>query len=118
MKKFSLNEFECISDKYIKDLKAKFNITTVDQFYKYSRQQLLTGLDVEAKVLDQWISVMDLFKIPKMTARNAELLYYANINSVEELAHRDAARIYYKLRQLDKETYLIILNYVSYYKAN
>ncbi len=114
MVKVKIEEFECISPHHADMLKAKLQIELVDDFYKYSRAQIMSELRVDDQIADQWFDVLELFRIPKMTTRYAELLYYCNINSIEELAHREASRIFYKLQQLDLETYLIILQYPTF----
>src|SRR6056297_2402147 len=111
MVEYKIEEFECISQHHAEMLRAKLNIVLVDDFYKYSKSQILREIKVDEKTAEQWFSVLELFKIPKMTPRYAELLYYCNINSIPELAHREASRIYYKFQRLDKETFLILLHY-------
>src|SRR6056297_3110291 len=114
MVEFKIEEFECISPQYAEMLRAKLNIVLVDDFYKYSKEKILQEIDVDTRTAQQWFDVLELFKIPKMTPRYAELLYYANVNSIEELAHREASRIYYKFQRLDKETFLILLHYPTF----
>jgi uncharacterized protein DUF4332 len=104
-----ISEFECIGEEYAKILKSSLNINEPDDFYQFTLQQVLDAVKVDKKRVQQWFDVLDLFRIPKISVRDAELLYYANINSVEELSHRQASRIYYKLQEIDVETYLIIL---------
>ena len=109
-----LEQFETIGHKYSKILKKKMNIDSVDDFYQYSLKEIVEKTEIETKRVQQFIDILDLFRIPKLSIRNAELLYYANINSVEELSHRQASRIYYKLKQIDVESHLIILQLPSF----
>ncbi|MHA1671425.1 MAG: DUF4332 domain-containing protein, partial [Promethearchaeota archaeon] len=68
--------------------------------------------------LEQFSDLFDLYRVPNLTARETELLYYANINSVTELSHRQAIRIYYKLKNIDEETYFIILQIPTFAKID
>jgi NAD-dependent DNA ligase len=114
MADIDLSQFETIGDKYSKILKDKMKIDTVDDFYEHSLEEIVEKTEIESKRVQQFIDVLDLFRIPKLSIRNAELLYSANINSVEELSHRQASRIYYKLKQIDVESHLIILQLPSF----
>ncbi|MCP4763625.1 MAG: DUF4332 domain-containing protein [archaeon] len=105
----TLDQFECIGDDYAKKLNTDLNIRTVDDFYKCSFEEIREKTVVDEKRVQHWFDVLDLFRIPKISVRDAELLYYANVNSVLELSHRQASRIYYKFKETDVETYFIIL---------
>ncbi len=108
MVKFTLDQFESIGDKYASRLKDR-GINSVDDFYNYSIDEIKSIAKVDQKRADQWRDILEIFKIPKITIRDAELLYYANVNSIEELSHRRASRIFYKFKKIDKESYFIIL---------
>lgn len=106
---FRLDQFESIGENYAKQLEA-IGITTVDDFYNVPVDQIQAKTGIDPKRVQQWAEVLDLFRIPKLSSREAELLVYANVNSVRELSHRQAVRIYYKLKDIDEATYLIIID--------
>jgi len=107
--KVSLESFEGIGQEYAQKLKKKLRIHSVDDFLNYSLEELHAKTQIDMERLKQWADVLDLFQIPNITPREAELLYFANINSVSELSHRQAVRIFYKLKEIDEDTYYIIL---------
>ena len=107
--KVSLESFEGIGKEYALQLKKKLRIHSVDDFLQYSLEELHEKTQIDMERLKQWADVLDLFQIPNITAREAELLYFANINSVQELSHRQAVRIFYKLKEIDEDTFYIIL---------
>lgn len=115
MVQFHLNHFESIGDVNAEILK-KAGIHTVDDFLKIGKetlkQEVSTRFNNQISVddIEKWGEIFDLFRIPKITPRVAEWLVNADINSVEELSHRDAMDIFYKLKTLDEKTYFIILN--------
>nr|MDO8109815.1 DUF4332 domain-containing protein [Candidatus Sigynarchaeota archaeon] len=51
----------------------------------------------------------DLFRIPNLSPRMAELLVNADINSVRELSHRDPIATWYKLQELADTSYFIMI---------
>ena len=108
MIKTELREFESIGDLYGKKLKEK-GIQYVDDFFKQTPGQIIEITGADKEKVEQWFNVLDLYRIPKVSVRDAELLFNVNINSVEELSHRQASRIYYKLKTLEEQTYFIIL---------
>jgi len=108
-----LREFESIGDLYGKKLKDK-GIQYVDDFFKQTPGQIIEITGADKQKVEQWFNVLDLYRIPKVSVRDAELLFNVNINSVEELSHRQASRIYYKLRALEEQTYFIILTFPTF----
>lgn len=105
----NLSQFESVGFEYSKRLRNALKIKNVDDFLKYPIEFIHEKSGIEIKRLEQFSDLFDLYQIPNLTARETELLYYANINSVEELSHRQSIRIYYKLKNIDEETYFIIL---------
>ena len=107
--KTNISQFESVGFEYAKRLKDALKIKNVDDFLKYSLEYIHEKSGIEIKRLEQFADLFDLYRVPNLSARETELLYYANINSVEELSHRQSIRIYYKLKNIDEETYFIIL---------
>jgi len=109
MTKTNISEFESVGYEYAKKLKDALKIKNVDDFLKYPIEFIHEKSGIEIKRLEQFADLFDLYRVPQLSARETELLYNANINSVTELSHRQAIRIYYKLKNIDEETYFIIL---------
>ncbi|UYP46165.1 hypothetical protein NEF87_002450 [Candidatus Lokiarchaeum ossiferum] len=111
-----LKEFENIGKEYANQLQKQMKIRSIDDFEKFSLEEIHQQTKIDMERLKQWADVIDLYHIPDLTTREAELLYFANINSVQELSHRQAIRIFYKLREIDIETYHIILQLPTFQK--
>ena len=109
MVRYKLEEFESIGEYYANIFKKTLNIEYVDEFYSIPMETMKEKTGIELKRLQQFADTIDLFRVPTISIREAKLLQFANINSVTELSYRQAARIYYKLKDVDKESYIIIL---------
>ena len=118
MAKCLLEAFESFGEESVRLLKEKLNVATVDDFLSYPLTEIREKTGIEMNRIQQWKQVLELFKIPQLSPREAELLFYVNINSIEELSHRQAIRIYYKLRDLDKNTYFIIIQFPTLAKID
>jgi predicted XRE-type DNA-binding protein len=128
---FTFDQFETIGTFYGDLLKRKANIKNVDDFLRATNhgkdftlllEQLNTpdkkekksgkgmkGPAVTTEKLVKWSEILDLFSIPKVSPRMAELLVHAEINSVKELSHRDPVQVWYKIKDLDEQSYFIII---------
>jgi len=117
--KTNISQFESIGYEYAKRLKiSPLKIKDVDDFLKFPIDFIHEKSGIEIKRLEQFADLFDLYRVPNLTARETELLYNANINSVTELSHRQAIRIYYKLKNIDEETYFIILQLPTFAKID
>lgn len=114
MVKVKTSEFESIGQEYALQLEKLLNIHTVDDFLKYSLEEIHERSQIDMERLEQWRDLIDLFRVPNLSARECELLYFANINSVKELSHRQSLRIFYKLREIDAETRFIVLDFPTF----
>ncbi|MFX0102276.1 MAG: DUF4332 domain-containing protein [Candidatus Hodarchaeota archaeon] len=104
-----LDKFESIGEEYAKKLE-EMGITSIDTFFEFTIDQIQSKLGIERNRVEKWRDMLELYTVPGITPRDAELLYSININSVEELSHRQAVRIYYGLQEIDKNSYLIIID--------
>ncbi|MBN2154097.1 MAG: DUF4332 domain-containing protein [Candidatus Lokiarchaeota archaeon] len=131
MVEFSLEQFETIGSFYGDILERKANIKTVDDFLRETshgkdfkplleklkapdKKRTRDGKDgeepeVTEERLAEWSQVFDLFRIPRVSPRMAELLVHAGINSVRELSHRDPIQVWYKIKELDESSYFIVI---------
>ncbi len=116
--KTNISQFESVGYEYAKKLRNTLKIKNVDDFLKYPIEFIHEKSGIEIKRLEQFSDLFDLYRVPNLTARETELLYYANVNSVTELSHRQAIRIYYKLKNIDEETYFIILQLPTFAKID
>ncbi|QEE14680.1 DUF4332 domain-containing protein [Promethearchaeum syntrophicum] len=114
----NISQFESVGYEYANKLKKTLKIKNVDDFVKYPIEFIHEKSGIEIKRLEQFSDLFDLFRVPNLSARETELLYNANINSVTELSHRQAIRIYYKLKNIDEETYFIILQLPTFAKID
>ncbi len=131
MVEYTLEHFETIGSVYGNLLKKKAKIETVDNFLNETnhgkdfkpllvklrapdKKQARSGKgesvpEVTEEQLAEWSEVFDLFRIPKISPRMAELLVHADINSVSELSHRDPVQVWYKIKELDESSYFIVI---------
>ena len=109
-----LTQFETIGGAYAQKLQNKLKIRTVDDFLNHSIKEIHEKTEIDLDRLKEWLEVFDLYRIPNISPRQAELLRFANVNSVEELAHRQTIRIFYKLQEIDEKTFYIILQLPSF----
>lgn len=118
MVKFTLGQFETIGPTYSKILAEKMDVKYVDDFFKFSIHEIVQKTQIDESRVQKFFEILELFKIPGMNIKNAELLNFININSIEELSHQEAMRIFYKLQELDKKTYLIVLELPTFSQIN
>ncbi|MHA1520449.1 MAG: DUF4332 domain-containing protein [Promethearchaeota archaeon] len=110
----NLSEFESIGEDYAQILRKTMKIRSVDDFLRYSPQQIHEQGKIDLERVEQWANLIDLFRVPNLSARECELLFNSNINSVKELSHRQSLRIFYKLREIDAETRFIVLSFPTF----
>ena len=110
----NLSEFESIGENYAQILRKTMKIRSVDDFLQYTPQQIHEQGKIDLERVEQWANLIDLFRVPNLSARECELLYNSNINSVKELSHRQSLRIFYKLREIDSETRFIVLSFPTF----
>jgi hypothetical protein len=120
MDTIQLTQFDAIGARMAQMLKQKYEIKDVNDFLLIISQKKVQNLKyqfeqdkIDPNLVDKWVEILDLFRIPMMSAKEAEMLRAININSVEELAHRDPGMILNRLRKLDEDTYFIVLEYPS-----
>ncbi len=128
--KFTFDAFEDIGPFYGEILRKKAGLETVDDFlletWDGNYERLLEKLrapsqhhfvhdpkheraEIDKERLEKWGKVFDLFKIPKLKPRIAELLVNAGINSVRELSFNDPVQVLYKMQAIDEDTYVVVV---------
>ena len=126
--KFKFDTFDDIGPFYRRVLK-KAGLETVDDFLR----ETIYGLDfgsllaklqavetkekegnrdhpgIDEKRLVKWCQIFDLFRVPRLPPRIAELLVCADIKSVRELSYMDPAQVMFKMRETDEDTHFIVI---------
>jgi hypothetical protein len=131
MVKFKFEIFETIGPFYGDILKKKVGLETVDdflQFTSYGRnyKPLLDKLEgqtlekrkshskeqqeINEEIVRNWGCVFDLFRVPMVSPRDAEMLVATGIHSVQELSYKDADQVLDKMWDMDEDTYFIIVH--------
>ncbi|HME55280.1 MAG TPA: DUF4332 domain-containing protein [Candidatus Lokiarchaeia archaeon] len=134
MVKFKFDIFEDIGSFYGKTLKRKANLETIDDFLKetsygmdykpllaklnapeekpreiFGKERVRDHPEIDEKRLVRWGRIFDLFRIPRMPPRIAEMLVAADVNSVAELSYMDPTQILFKMQEVDEDTHFIII---------
>ncbi|HME55278.1 MAG TPA: DUF4332 domain-containing protein [Candidatus Lokiarchaeia archaeon] len=134
MVKFKFDAFDDIGPFYGPILKKTANLETVDDFlretnYGADYAPLLAKLnatvgkqskhareekkrdheEIDEEKLVRWGRIFDLFRVPRVSPRIAELLVAADINSARELSYLDPAQVLHKMQGVDEDTYFIII---------
>ncbi len=109
-----MEHFETIGTYHAGLLRKHARIRTVDEFLKEPNidkiKQALAG-KVPPDSIDRWREIAEIFMVPKVSPKMAELLVHAGVNSVEELSYRDPVQLFYKIKELDEQTYFIVIDY-------
>ena len=93
-----LEVVEGIGAKYAKDLRKAGVRSTGDLLKKggtaRGREQLAKASGVSKKLILEWVNHVDLFRIKGVFEEYADLLEEAGVDTVVELAQRNAANLY------------------------
>lgn len=106
-----LEEVEGIGPKYAEKLRA-IGITNTDQFLEAAstpkgRKELAEKADLSEKLILEWANHLDLFRIKGVASEYADLLEEAGVDTVVELAQRNAANLYQKLIEVNEAKKLV-----------
>ena len=107
----SINEIEGIGPAFA----AKLNdagVTTTDQLLEKGaapagREALVASTGIDAKLLLEWINHIDLERIKGIGWEYADLLEAAGVDTVPELAQRNAGNLHAKLGELNAAKELV-----------
>ncbi len=67
------------------------------------RKKLASGADVSDKLVLKWVNMADLFRIKGVGSEYAELLECAGVDTVKELAQRNAENLATKMAEVNGE---------------
>jgi predicted flap endonuclease-1-like 5' DNA nuclease len=87
------------------------NITTTAELLAQAgtaalRSALAKQIDVDLKVLTEWVNRADLMRLKGVGSEMANLLEEAGVDSCKELQHRVAANLHAKLKTLNDERHI------------
>jgi predicted flap endonuclease-1-like 5' DNA nuclease len=71
------------------------------------RQELVTKTDISATLILEWVNRADLVRVKGIGEEYADLLEAAGVDTVPELAQRNAQNLYQKLGQVNAEKRLV-----------
>jgi len=106
-----LTKVEGIGAVYAQKL-AEAGISTTDAFLEQGaspqgRKEIAEKTGISAKLILEWLNHVDLFRVQGVGEEYADLLEAAGVDTVPELAQRNAANLYEKLAQVNNEKSLV-----------
>ena len=109
----ALNKIEGIGASYQEKLKG-VGVTSLESLLKAGskpagRKELAEKSEISPKLLLKWVNNADLFRINGIASQFAELLEAAGVDTVVELAQRNAENLHAKLVETNKDKKLVRL---------
>jgi len=106
-----LIDIEGIGDIYAPQLKSA-GITTVEHLLQRGgtpagRQAIADSIGVSTQRVLEWVNRADLFRIKGISQEYSDLLEAAGVDTVPELAQRNADNLYARLREVNQEKNLV-----------
>ena len=104
-------DIEGIGDVYAKKLVAA-GITTTQALLKKGatpkgRKELEAQTGISGKLILEWVNHADLFRIKGVAEEYSDLLEEAGVDTVVELAQRNAANLYAKILEVNEAKQLV-----------
>lgn len=104
-------DIEGIGDTYAAKLEA-IGISTVEQLLEAGstpkgRKALADTTDISAKLILKWVNRADLARISGIGEEYADLLEVAGVDTVPELAQRNAANLHTKIVEVNEEKEIV-----------
>ncbi len=104
-------DIEGIGPVYADKLKAA-GVTTTEDLLKLGatpkgRQELAKKTGISDSLILRWVNHADLFRIKGVSSQYAELLEAAGVDTVPELAQRNAANLCQKMEEVNSEKKLV-----------
>jgi predicted flap endonuclease-1-like 5' DNA nuclease len=106
-----LERIEGIGDVYAGKL-AKVGVSTTQGLLEAGaspkgRKDLAEKTGISEKLILEWVNLADLFRISGVGEEYSDLLEEAGVDTVIELAQRNAANLYAKLKEVNAEKSLV-----------
>ena len=91
-------EIEGIGPEYAKDLKA-VGIEDTEQLRKAPLVEVVEATNISPKHVYKWICLADLFRLKRVAEEYSDLLFYAEIETVSEVAQQTAKKLYNRVKR-------------------
>jgi predicted flap endonuclease-1-like 5' DNA nuclease len=106
-----LEDIEGIGAEFAKKLRDA-GIDTTDELLKVGstpqgREGIATSSGISEKLILEWVNHADLFRINGVASEYADLLEAAGVDTVPELAQRNAANLAQKLAEVNEKKKLV-----------
>ena len=106
-----LDEFEGIGETYKEKLKDA-GFTTTDQLLEAGatpagRKNIAESSGISEKLILRWVNMADLFRIKGVGEEYSDLLEAAGVDTVPELAQRNAENLHQKVEEVNVEKNLV-----------
>ncbi|MEE9413147.1 MAG: DUF4332 domain-containing protein [Methylococcales bacterium] len=106
-----LSEIEGIGETYQAKLEAE-GITTVEKLLddcceKKTRTEIANKTGVSEKLILNWVNRADLSRVKGISTQYADLLECAGVDTVPELAQRNAENLHSKMQEINTEKKLV-----------
>ncbi|MBL7062843.1 MAG: DUF4332 domain-containing protein [Anaerolineae bacterium] len=106
-----LEKVEGIGEVYAQRLREA-GIATTEALLKQcatpkGRQEIAEKTGVSGKLILEWVNLVDLFRIRGVGEEYADLLEEAGVDTVPELAQRNAEHLYQKMKAVNEKKELI-----------
>ncbi len=106
-----LTEIEGVGEVYAGRLAGAGIATTADLLEKGSspagRKEIAAAADLSEKLVLRWVNMVDLFRVRGIGQEYADLLEAAGVDTVPELAQRNAENLHAKLLVVNEEKQLV-----------
>jgi predicted flap endonuclease-1-like 5' DNA nuclease len=106
-----LIDIEGIGETYAQHLKGVGLNTTEELLQRggtsAGRQEIADSIGVTTKRVLEWVNRADLFRIKGIGSEYSDLLEAAGVDTVPELAQRNAENLYQRLQETNKEKKLV-----------
>ncbi len=108
---YNILDIEGIGPAYAAKL-ATVDITTVEGLLeagasKSGRKKLAEATDIDEKRILRWVNMADLFRVKGVAEQTSDLLEAAGVDTVKELATRNAANLQKKMEEVNAEKNLV-----------
>lgn len=106
-----LRDIEGIGPKYTAGLEAA-GVSTVEQLLELGatpkgRKELAEQTGISGKLILRWVNMADLFRIKGLGEEYTDLLEAAGVDTVPELAQRNAANLHQKMTEVNEAKALV-----------
>jgi predicted flap endonuclease-1-like 5' DNA nuclease len=103
----NLVDIKGIGEKYASKL-GEIGISTQEELLTQGaepkgRQEIIEKTGISGKLILRWLNMADLARVQGITEAYANLLEHAGIDTVPELAQRNAKNLYTKMQEVNEE---------------